>query len=100
MVSIKKPSHHMTSAMMLEQRHFKITPKGRAPKVTREWKADKKPWYIRYAFDWTLVLIAFPFIVARASVSDVTWAAFSFEVVLIGIFFMELVTLPPEEHER
>jgi hypothetical protein len=81
-------------------RYFKVTPKGRAPKVTREWKVEEKPWYIRYAFDWMLLLIALPFLLARGSVSDDGWTAFGLEVILVGIFFMWLVTLPPEKHER
>jgi len=100
MVPIKQPGHQKTIVIRQEQRYFKVAPKDRAPKVTREWKADEKPWYIRYAFDWLLLLIAIPFVLARTSVSDGGLAAFGLEVVLIGIFFMWLVTLPPEEHER
>jgi len=73
---------------------------GVATKVTKVWKADEKPWYTRYAYDWMLILIAVPFLVARASVPNDGWTAFGLEYILIGIFFMWLVTLPPEEHER
>jgi hypothetical protein len=79
-----------------DQRYFKVTAKGRAPKVTREWKVKDTPWYIRYAFDWILFLFAIPFIVARALVSDGGWFAFILEAVLVGIFIMWLVTLTSE----
>ncbi len=79
------------------QRYFKLTPKGRAPEVTMEWPAAEMPWYIRYAYDWMLLLIALPVLLARAIVDSDGLVAFGLEVVLIGIFFMWLVTLPPEQ---
>ena len=99
MVRDKDPALQRAISVQRDQRYFKVTDKGRAPKVTREWKVEEKPWYIRYAFDWTLLLISIPFIIARASVSNDGWAAFSLEVVLVGIFIMWLVTLPPEVNE-
>jgi len=100
MMPDKKPVHRVTRVVRYDQRYFKVTPKGRAPKVTKVWKADEKPWYIRYAYDWMLLLIVLPFLVARASVSTEGGVAFCLEVVIMGIFIMWLVTLPPEEHER
>ena len=100
MVPDKKPVHQKTRVVRYDQRYFKVTPKGRAPKVTKVWKADEEPWYIRYAYDWMLLLFALPILAARASVSSDGWTAVSLEVILMGIFFMWLVTLPPEEHER
>jgi hypothetical protein len=100
MVPDKKPGQQKTKVVRYNQRYFKVTPKGRAPKVTRVWKVEEKPWYIRYAYDWMLLLIAVPFLVARAWVPNNGWTAFGLEYILIGIFFMWLVTLPPGEHER
>ena len=82
------------------QRHFKVTPKGRAPEVTRVWEVKDTPWYVRYAIDWILLLFAIPLILLRTLVPDDGWVAFTLEVVLIFIFFMWLVTLPVEDHER
>lgn len=81
------------------QRCFKVTPKGRAPEVTMEWPAGEKPWYIRYAYDWMLFLLAVPFVTARAIVDDDGWASFVMEIILVGIFFMWLVSLTPENYE-
>jgi hypothetical protein len=100
MVPDKEPRNQHIRDIENTERYFKVTPKGRAPKVTREWNADDKPWYIRYAFDWMLLLIAVPFIVASMSVTDDSWAAFSLDVVLIGIFFMWLETQVHEVHDR
>ena len=61
---------------------------------------EEKPWYVRYAFDWMLLLFAVPFITLRNMVPDDGWVAFSLEVILFWIFFMWLVTLPVEDHER
>lgn len=100
MVSEKESGRQKAIVVRDKQRYFKVTTKGRAPKVTRVWEADEMPWYIRYAYDWTLLLIALPILVARASVSSDGWVSVALEFILIGIFFMWLVTLPPEEHER
>ena len=82
------------------QRYFKLTPKGRPPKVHMEWPAEEKPWYIRYAYDWVLLLIAIPLLILRVSVNNDGWVAICLEVILIGIFFMWLVTLPSSEYEK
>ena len=95
-----RPDHHKTIGELQNQRYFKVTDKGRAPKVTREWKVREKPWYIRYAWDWMLLLIAIPLVYTRAFVSDDGLAAFGIEIALICIFYMWLVTLPSGEHER
>ena len=82
------------------QQHIKPTPNTCAPEVTREWPAEKIPWYIQYVFDWILFMIVLLFIVARAVVSNEGWTTFLLVYILIGLFFMWLVTISPEEHER
>ena len=81
------------------RRHIEVTPKGRAPEVTRVWEVKDTPWYVRYAYDWFLLLVAIPILITRSLVPDGGWMAFILEVLLIGIFFMWLVSLPPEKHE-
>lgn len=82
-----------------EQRYFKVTPKVRAPEVHMEWPEEEKPWYIRYAYDWMLLLIAIPFLVVRVFVNNDGWTAFLMETVLVGILCMWLVSLPPGKYE-
>ena len=78
------------------QRYFKLTPKARAPEVTREWPAEKMPWYYQYALQWMLLLIALPIVYTRIHVSEDTWLAYILEMVLIW-FFIQII-LPPREH--
>jgi len=80
------------------QRYFKLTRKGRVPKVTRVWPVEEKPWYIRYAFEWMLLLISIPLSFSRVVFASNEWISFSLEVLLAGIFFMWLTTLTPENH--
>ena len=96
----QEPSHHQVGGVRNNQRYFKVTNKGRAPKVTRVWGVEEKPWYIRYAWDWILLLIAIPLVIAKASISDEGLAAYGIDMILIWIIFLWLVTLPPGEHER
>jgi hypothetical protein len=95
-----EPDHLDPREGQYHQRYFKLTRKGRAPKVTRVWPVEAKPWHIRYAYDWILLLISIPLIYGRVSISSNEWIAFSLEVLLAGIFFMWLTTLTHEEHER
>jgi hypothetical protein len=88
-----RESHH-------HQRYFKLTRKGRVPKVTREWPAEEKPWYIRYAYDWMLLLITILLLVTRAVIVTNEWIAFSLDVLMMCIFFMWLTTLTPEQAEK
>lgn len=81
------------------QRSREVRPKGRALEVTRVWEVRDTPWYVRYAYDWFLLLVATPILFARSLVPDGGGMAFILEVLLIGIFFMWLVSLPPEKHE-
>jgi len=81
------------------QRSLNPTPQGRAPEVTRVWEVKDTPWYVRYAFDWFLLLIALPILIARLLMPDGEWIAFILEILLIGIFFMWLASLPPEKNE-
>ncbi len=96
----REPRNHQVGRVKNNQRYFKVTPKGRAPKVTRVWKVEEKPWYIRYAYDWILLLIVIPLVYSWTFVSDEGWAAYGIEIALICIFYLWLVTLPHEEHER
>lgn len=81
------------------QRSREVKPKGRAPEVTRVWEVRDTPWYVRYAYDWFLLLVVTPILIARSLMPEGGWMAFILEVLLIGIFVMWLVSLPPEKHE-
>jgi hypothetical protein len=70
------------------QRYFKVTPKGRAPKVTRIWPAEEIPWYSQYYLDFLLLLIAIPIVYARSKVPDGGWVAFGLEIILVWIVIM------------
>lgn len=77
------------------QRYFKVTPKGRAPKVTWVWPAEKLPWYYQYALHWILITAAIPLIYLRPRVSDDGWIGYILEVILIFIFIQ--IILPPRD---
>ena len=77
------------------QRYFKLTPKGRAPKVTRVWPAEKLPWYYQYALHCFLLTAAMPLIYLRTRVSDDGWIGYILEGILIFIFIQ--IILPPRD---
>ena len=81
------------------QRYFKVTPKGRAPKVHLEWPAEEEiEWYYAYFMHVILVLIAIPVAMARKDVRDDGWLALILDAILIWIFLA--VILPPKKHWR
>jgi hypothetical protein len=76
------------------QRYFKLTSRGRAPKVHLEWPAEEEiPWYYRYFLDFVLILIAIPLIYARTKVLDDGWAAYGIEMILV---FIVLLVIQPK----
>ncbi|MHA2313096.1 MAG: hypothetical protein ACXADF_16525 [Candidatus Thorarchaeota archaeon] len=82
------------------QRYFKLTRKGRVPKVTRVWPAEEKPWYIRYAFDWMLLLISTLLLYMRIVLSINEWLDFILEVLIASTLFMWLTRLTPKGQSR
>jgi hypothetical protein len=97
----KVESDHLDSREgQYHQRYFKLTHKGRAPKVTRVWPAVEKSWYIRYAYDFIILLISIALVFMRAAFSRNEWISFSLEVLLAGFFYMWLTTLTTEGVEK
>ena len=81
------------------QRYFKLTPKGRAPKVHMEWPAEEEiPWYYAYFLHVILIIVAIPVAMARKDVPDDGWLAFFLDAILIWIFVV--VIMPPRETAR
>ena len=78
------------------QRYFKVTPKGRAPKVHMEWPAEEKiPWYYYYTLHGILMIIAIPVVIARRNVPGDTWLACLLDMVLVVLVIM--IIQPPNE---
>ncbi|MHA2313164.1 MAG: hypothetical protein ACXADF_16880 [Candidatus Thorarchaeota archaeon] len=71
-----------------------MTRKGRAPKVTKVWPVEEKPWYKYYLSDFILLLVADPISAARITVPDGTWASENLEMILIIVLFFWLMTIP------
>jgi hypothetical protein len=82
------------------QRYFKLTRKGRVPKVTKVWPSEEKTRYTMYLSDIILLLLAAPIAVARTTVSDGTWVAENLEMALIIVLFFWLMTMSSDRHKR